>query len=177
MVSQWNIDTDHSVGAFSIRHMTIAFVHGQMNRVSGRISFDPDNISALSIRFEIDVASIMTGITKRDDHLKSEDFFDIAAYPKITFQSTGAERSGFNSCIVKGDITIHGITKSISLETDILGPVKSPFGETTLGVTATMVLNREDFGLTWNETMGNGGFMVGKEVEVAMNIEADLVEN
>ena len=177
MVSQWNIDTDHSVGAFSVRHMTVAFVHGQMNRVSGTISFDPDIISSLAIRFEIDVAGIMTGITKRDDHLKSEDFFDIAAYPTITFQSTGAERSGFNSCIVRGDITIHGITKSIVLETDILGPVKSPFGETTLGLTATMVLNREDFGLKWNEPMDNGGFMVGKEVQVSMNIEADLVEN
>jgi len=175
MVSQWNIDPDHSVGSFSIRHMTVAFVHGQMNTVSGTISFDPDNITALSIRFEVDVSSILTGITKRDDHLKSDDFFDVAKYPKIIFQSTGAERSGFHSSIIRGDLTIHGITKPITLETDILGPVQSPFGETTLGLTGRMVLNREDFGLTWNEPMGNGGFMVGKEVEVSMNIEADLV--
>jgi len=175
-MSQWNIDPDHSVGSFSIRHMTVAFVHGQMNKVSGTISFDPDNFANISIQFDIDVESIITGIGKRDDHLKSEDFFDIGKFPRITFRSKSAERTGFNSCNVSGDITIHGITKSITLEADILGPVDSPFGETTLGITGRTVINREDFGLKWNEPMGNGGFMVGKDVEITMNIEADLAE-
>ncbi len=175
-MSQWNIDPDHSVGSFSIRHMTVAYVHGQMNKVSGTINFDPDNFADISIQFDIDVESIITGIGKRDDHLKSADFLDIEKFPKITFKSKGAERTGFNSCNISGDITIHGVTKSIILEADILGPVDSPFGETTLGITGRTIINREDFGLKWNEPMGNGGFMVGKEVEITMNIEADLAD-
>jgi polyisoprenoid-binding protein YceI len=157
--------------------MTVAFVHGQMNKVSGTINFDPANFSDISIQFDIDVESIMTGIGKRDEHLKSADFFDIEKFPKIIFKSKSAERTSFNSCNITGDITIHGITKSITLEADILGPVDSPFGETTLGINGKIVINREDFGLKWNEPMGNGGFMVGKEVEISMNLEADLVEN
>jgi len=175
-MSKWNIDPDHSVGSFTIRHMTVAFVHGQMNKVSGKISFNPDKFADISVQFDIDVESIITGIGKRDAHLKSADFFDIENFPKLNFKSTGAERTGFNSCNIKGDITIHGITKSITLEADFLGPVDSPFGETTLGITGRTVINREDFGLKWNEPMGNGGFMVGKEVEITMNIEADLAE-
>jgi polyisoprenoid-binding protein YceI len=175
-MSQWNIDPDHSVGSFTIRHMTVAFVHGQMNKVAGTISFDPDTFTDISVQFDIDVESIITGIGKRDDHLKSADFFDIEKFPQITFKSQSAERTGFSSCNITGDITIHGITKSITLETDILGPVESPFGETTLGITGTTVINREDFGLKWNEPMGNGGFMVGKDLKISMNIEADLVE-
>jgi len=176
-MSQWNIDPDHSVGSFSIRHMTVAFVHGQMNKVSGVINFDPDNFSDISVQFDIDVESIITGIEKRNDHLKSADFFDIEKFPHISFKSKSAERTSVNSCRFTGEITIHGITKSITLEADILGPVDSPFGETTLGLTGKTIINREDFGLTWNEPMGNGGFMVGKEVEITMNIEADLAED
>ncbi len=175
-MSQWNIDPDHTVGSFSIRHMTVAFVHGQMNKVSGTINFDPDTFADISVQFDIDVESIITGIGKRDDHLKSADFFDIEKFPKLSFKSNGAERTGFNSCSITGEITIHGITRPITLETDILGPVKSPFGETTLGITGRTIINREGYGLKWNEPMGNGGFMVGKEVEVTMNIEADLAE-
>lgn len=173
----WNIDPDHSVGSFSIRHMTVAFVHGQMNGVSGTVRFNPDDIESLAVEFEIRGDSIITGIKKRDDHLKSRDFFDIKKYPKITFQSTGVERTGFHSCKITGVINIHGIKKTISLEIDVSGPVKSPFGDTTLGITGTCVLNREDFGLTWNVPMEKGGFMVGKEVEVSMDMEADLAED
>jgi len=175
-MSKWTIDPDHSVGAFSIRHMTIAFVHGQFNSVSGDIDYDPSDISSLNISFTIDVSSIITGIAKRDDHLKSADFFDAENYREITFKNSQVERTGFNSCKVSGDLTIHGIKKPVTLEANILGPVKSPFGETSLGITGSIILNREDFGLTWNEPMENGGFMVGKEVTVTVNIEADLVE-
>ncbi len=175
-MAKWNIDPDHSVGSFSIRHMTVAFVHGQMNKVSGTINFDPDDISGLSLEFVIGPDSIITGIGKRDDHLKSEEFFDIGKYPGITFKSTTAERTGFNSCKISGDLSIHGIKKSVAVEADVSGPVKSPFGETTIGITGRAVLNREDFGMKWNEPMEKGGFMVGKDVEVSVDIEADLVE-
>lgn len=175
-MAKWNIDPDHSVGSFSIRHMTVAFVHGQMNKVSGTINLDPDDITSLDLEFKVDLDSIITGIGKRDDHLKSEEFFDIEKHPDIIFKGRASERTGFNTCKVRGDLTVHGVKKTITLEADVLGPVKSPFGETTLGITGRTILNREDFGMKWNEPMEKGGFMVGKDVEVSVNLEADLVE-
>ncbi|UCF87339.1 MAG: YceI family protein [Nitrospiraceae bacterium] len=171
---KWVIDPDHSVGAFSIRHMMIAHVHGQMNRVSGTVHLDTDDITSLTVELEIDISSILTGIQKRDDHLKSQDFFNIERYPKITFRSSNAERTGFNICQVSGEITIHGTTLPLSLEVVISGPVKSPFGETSIGLTVRTTLNREDFGMTWNEPMEKDGLMVGREVDISVNIEADL---
>jgi polyisoprenoid-binding protein YceI len=173
-MSRWKIDPDHSVGSFSIRHMTVAFVHGQLNKVSGTVNFDPDDIASLAVEFEIDTDSIITGIGKRDDHLKSADFFDIEKYPKITFKSTGSEQDGSDRCKVSGDLSIHGIKKSIIMDVNVSGPVKSPFGETTIGLTGKTILNREDFGITWNQPMEKGRFMVGKNVEVSIDIEADL---
>lgn len=174
-MSRWKIDPDHSVGAFSIRHMEVTRVHGQMNDVSGDIHFDPDRDEDVEIKFEIGVSSILTGVRKRDDHLKSDDFFDGEKYPAISFTSTAAQKTGQNTYVVNGDLFIHGIIKAVTLDIDFAGPAKSPFGETCIGLTAKTVLNREDFGLTWNVPLGSGGFMVGKEVEVSVDIEADLI--
>jgi len=176
MTSTWKIDPDHSVGAFSIRHLEVAFVHGQMNEVSGTIELDPDNIESLSIEFEIGIRSILTGIGKRDDHLNSADFFDAEKFPKISFKSKKVKKTDVNTCTVSGDLTIHGITKTVTLDVDSAGPVKSPFGETSIGLTGITVLNREDYEMPWNEPLESGGFMVGKEVTVSVDIEADLSE-
>lgn len=175
-MAKWKIDPDHSVGSFSILHLTVASVHGQLNKVSGTVNFDPDDIDSLAVEIEIDTDSIITGIGKRDDHLKSADFFDIKKYPKIIFKSTGSEQAGSGHCRISGDLNIHGIKKSIVMDVNVSGPVKSPFGETTIGLTGKTILNREDFGITWNQPMEKGGFMVGKDVEVSMDIEADLTE-
>ncbi len=175
-MSKWNIDPDHSVAAFSIRHMTVAFVHGQMNSVSGTIDYDPDNLSSLSIDLKIGVDSIITGIKKRDDHLKSAEFFDIATYPFITYKSRESAPSGTGKYKVTGDLAIHGIEKKITLEVSVSGPAKSPFGETSLGVTVETVLSREEFGIKWNQPLEGGGIMVGKEVEISISLEADLEE-
>ena len=176
-MSKWVIDPDHSVAAFSIRHMTVAFVHGQMNDVSGIINFDPDNDVNLDIEFETGVSSILTGIGKRDDHLKSADFFDLEKFSKISFKSNKVNKVGLNTYTVSGDLAIHGITKAITLDVEFAGPVKSPFGETTIGLSGKTVLNREDFEMSWNEPLENGGFMVGKEVEISVDLEADLTES
>ncbi len=174
-MSKWKIDPDHSVGAFSIRHLMVSSVRGQMNNISGTIHFNPSVPNSLSIEMEIDTTSVITGIAKRDEHLKSDDFFEVVRYPYIVFRSSGAEISGFNIFKVTGDLSIHGITTTISLEARVSGPVKSPFGETTIGLTGETVLNREDFGLNWNEPMENGGSMVGKDVSISIDIEADLI--
>ncbi|HDZ62454.1 MAG TPA: polyisoprenoid-binding protein [Nitrospirae bacterium] len=165
---KWTIDPDHSVAAFSIRHMMITNVHGQFNKVTGVIQFDPADTSGAKFELEIDVSGILTGMGKRDDHLKSADFFDIETHPKITFNSTSLGKSG--------DLTVHGITRPVTLDVSFSGPLKSPFGETSMGFTGRTVINREDFGMTWNEPVENGGFMVGKDVELSVDIEADLAD-
>lgn len=175
-MSKWKIDPDHTVAAFAIQHMTLVDVRGQFNRVTGTIAYDPDSISNTSIEFEIDAAGIHTGIQKRDDHLKSADFFDIDTFPKITFKSTSVEKVSSNICAATGDVSIHGITKEMTVDVAYYGPVKSPFGETTMGFSARVRINREDFGLTWNQPLENGGFMVGKDVQLFIDIEADLEE-
>ena len=175
-MSKWTIDPDHSVVAFSIGHLMVAYVHGQLNKVAGTVHLDPADMTTLSVELDIEVSSIITGVPKRDDHLKSGDFFDVKTFPKITFGSTGTERTGFTSCKVSGELSIHGVTLPVELDADISGPVKSPFGETSIGITAYTMLNREDFGMTWNEPMEKKGFMVGKDVEISVNLEADLAE-
>jgi polyisoprenoid-binding protein YceI len=171
---KWIIDPDHSVGAFSIGHLMVAYVHGQLNRISGTVHFDPADMTSLSVELEIDASGITTGIQKRDEHLRSQDFFDVGKYPVISFKSSKAERTGFIRCRVSGNLTIHGVTKPIAMEVTVSGPVKTPFGETCIGITGKTVLNREDFGLRWNQPVENNGLMVGKDVEISINIEADL---
>ncbi|MBI4825655.1 MAG: YceI family protein [Nitrospirae bacterium] len=175
-MAKWIIDPDHSVAAFAIRHMMIAYVHGQLNKISGTIEFDTGDVNNLSMELAIEASSLFTGIGKRDEHLKSEDFFHIGKFPAITFKSTNSEKTGFNTCKVSGDLSIHGITKSIALNFEYLGPVNSPFGETCIGFTASTSLNREDFGMTWNQPL-DGGIMVGKDVQINLNLEADLISD
>lgn len=173
---KWNIDPDHSVASFSIGHMTVAYVHGQMNSVSGTINYDPGDIQSLSVDIRVGPESIITGVQKRDDHLKSGDFFDIGKFPDITFRSSSIEPSGNGRVKVSGELSIHGIVKPLTLEVSVSGPVKSPFGETTLGITGDTVIDRGEFGIDWNQPMEGGGLMVGMKAEVSVSLEADLEE-
>lgn len=160
-MSKWEIDPDHTVAAFTIRHMMIAFVHGQFNKITGTINFDSSNISNASTSLVIDTSSIITGIQKRDAHLKSMDFFHIEKYPKINYKSTSCEMTGFNSCRIIRTLTIQNTTKPVEMEMTFSGPVKKRFGETGMGSSAKTVINRNDFGITWNTPLENGGLMVG----------------
>jgi len=174
-MAKWLIDPDHSVAAFAIRHMMVANVRGQFNKLSGVVYFDPSDIENSSANAAIDVTGIYTGIQKRDDHLRSADFFDVATYPQITFKSNKTKNTGSKRFSLTGDLTIHGATKTVTLEVECSGPEKSPYGgETTIGFSATTKINREDFGLTWNEPLESGGILVGKEVQIFIDIEADL---
>lgn len=172
-MAKWRIDPDHSVAAFAIRHMMITHVHGQFNKISGTIEFDTGNIKNLSAELKIEVSSLFTGISKRDEHLRSEDFFHSDKFPEIIFKSKNSEKTGFSNGKVSGDLSIHGITRQITLDFEYLGPIKSPFGETCIGFNASTNLNREDFGMTWNQLMEDG-IMVGKDVRINLNLEADL---
>ncbi len=171
---KWVIDPDHSVAAFVIKHMMVANVRGQFNKISGTIYFDPADLSKSSVEVSIDASGIYTGIQKRDDHLRSPDFFDTATYPNIIFKSTKVEGAGVNNLKVNGDLTIHGITRRVTFDVEYSGPEKSPYGETSMGFTATAMVNREDYGLLWNVALESGGVMIGKDVRILLDIEADL---
>lgn len=176
-MAKWIIDPDHSVAAFAIKHMMIANVRGQFNDITGKVYFEPADIAHSSVELEVGVASVNTGIKKRDEHLLSSDFFDAAKYPKITFRSTAVEVSGANRAIVTGDLTIHGITRTAGLSVEYAGPVKDPLGDgKSMGFSASTIINREDYGMTWNEPMEKGGLMLGREAELTIDIEADLAE-
>ncbi len=174
-MAKWIIDPDHSAALFSIRHLMIANVRGHFSKIAGEIYFDPSDISHSSVAVTIDAKTICTGIKKRDEHLRSPDFFDVEKYPEITFKSTRVEITGSNFCKVFGNLTIHGVTHPVILEVEYFGPIKSPFGATTMGFAATTRVNREDYGLTWNVPMEGDGVMVGKDTHIILEVEADLI--
>ncbi|HVO68212.1 MAG TPA: YceI family protein [Syntrophales bacterium] len=176
-MAKWIIDPDHTVAHFITRHMMIADVHSQFNKISGVVYFDPAYMSGTSVEIEIDAASIWTGVEPRDNHLRSADFFYVEKYPKIFFKSTGVEVSGINSMKIYGELTIRDITKPILLHAEYLGPVHYEDEEgsyTSIGFSANTYLNREDFGMYWNNNFGSGNFMVGKHIDITLNAEADL---
>jgi polyisoprenoid-binding protein YceI len=153
----------------------IANVEGFFTRMTGVIQFDPPDLTQLSVEAEMEVKSLTTGHPERDEHLLSSDYFDAGKYPKILFKSTRVEATGGNRGEVTGDLTIRGIRKPITLDFDFFGPVKSPFtGITCVGFSATGKVNREDYGMVSNIPM-EGGLVVGKDVQIRMEVEADLV--
>jgi len=174
-MAQWIIDPDHSVAAFSIRHMMIAQVRGQFNKIAGSIFFDPPDINNSSVELTIDASSIFTGVLKRDDHLRSPDFFDIAKYPTISFKSIRTSSVNGSQVKVTGGLTIHGITRQITVAVEFSGPVKDPFGdELSMGFAVSATINREEYEIKWNQPMADSGIMVGREVKLFIDVEADL---
>ena len=173
-MAKWDIDPDHSVASFTVRHLMIANVHGHFSKVTGMIDFDPSHVTHSSVEVTINATSICTGIKKRDEHLRSPDFFDVEKYPEIIFKSTSVEITGGNRCKVNGDLIIHGIRRPIILEAEYFGPVKSPYGATSIGFAAMTKINREDYGIAWNEAMEAGGVMVGRDILIVLDVEADL---
>ena len=177
-MAKWVIDIDHSVARFSIQHFMIANVVGLFSKMSGAILFDPPDLNRLSVEAEVEVQSLTTGHAERDEHLLSADYFDVATYPKIIFKGTKVESIRKTHFKIAGHLTIKGITNQITLEADYFGPVKSPFsGKTCIGFSATGKVNREDYGMKSNIPMEGGGLVVGREVEIALDIEADLLES
>jgi polyisoprenoid-binding protein YceI len=174
-MAKWIIDPEHAVATFAVRHFMIANVVGLFGKMTGTIYFDPPDIAHLSAEAEIDVSSLSTGNKERDEHLLSPDFFDVAKYPKITFKTSRVEATGNNRGKVTADLTIRGITHPISFEVECLGPVKSPFsGKSCIGFRGTTKINREDYGMKVSYPMEGGGLVVGKDVEITFDVQADL---
>ncbi len=174
-MAKWVIDPDHTIALFSIRHLMIANVRGHFSKINGAVHFDPSDVTNSTVEVTIDAASICTGIKKRDDHLRSPDFFDVDKFPEIIFKSSKIEITGSNSCKVYGFLTVHGATHPVTLEVEYFGPVKTPFGATSIGFAAKTMVNREDYGLVWNVPMEAGGVLVGKYAEITLEAEGDLI--
>lgn len=169
--SEWDIDPSHTASQFSVRHMMISTVRGQFGKTTGTVTLDDKDITKSKIDVTIDVASIDTREPKRDDHLRSPDFFDVANHPTMTFKSTKIVKSG-RALKVTGDLTMRGVTKPVTLENVVItDAVKTPWGGLARGVTATGKLNRKDFGLTWNKALEAGGVLIGEEVEIVIDAE------
>lgn len=168
----WTIDPTHSTASFVVRHLGLAKVRGGFGSLSGTIHVAevPEDSS---VEVEIDAASIDTGEPGRDDHLRSPDFLDVAEYPTLTFRSTGVVQSK-DGWKVTGDLGIHGVTKGVELDVAFEGAATDPWGGNRIGFSATTEFNREDFGLTWNQALETGGFLVGKQVKVELEVEAVL---
>jgi len=169
----WELDPAHSTIGFAIRHMMISTVRGQFRTFTGKATGDPKTPDKAAIEASIDAASIDTANEKRDGHLKSPDFFDVAKFPTITFKSKTITAAGAGKAKVTGDLTMHGVTKEVVLEVE--GPtqvIKDPMGNTRAGAHATAKINRKDFGIAYNKALDGGGLMVGDEVEITIDVEA-----
>ncbi|MCS7055800.1 MAG: YceI family protein [Thermoflexales bacterium] len=170
----WILDPAHTNVKFSVRHMMISTTTGQFSRVSGTVDFDEAAPEKTQVHVKIEADSLDTKDERRDAHLKSPDFLDVANYPHIEFKSTRVERSGENTAKLHGDLTIRGVTRPVTLDVEYLGKAKSPWGTWSAGFEATGKINREDWGLTWNMPLETGGWLVGKEVKI--EIAAELVQ-
>jgi polyisoprenoid-binding protein YceI len=167
----WTIDASHSTVGFSVRHMMISKVRGRFNDFSGTIEFDEQQPANSSVNVSVNVDSIETRDERRDGHLKSADFFDVASHPTMTFVSRKVEAIDANHGRITGDLTIRGISREVVLETEFNGKSKSPWGTVSAGFSAHAVINRKDFGLEWNAPLETGGVLVGEEVTIEIEVE------
>jgi polyisoprenoid-binding protein YceI len=168
----WNIDASHSRVGFAVKHMMVSTVKGHFNVLSGTVNIDEANPANSWVEAEIDAASIDTRDANRDNHLRTADFLDVEKFPKITFKSTKVEPVGDNEYNVIGDLTLHGVTKSVVLKAEYSGTIKDPYGLNRAGFEARTKINRKDFGLAFNALLETGGALVGDEVKIDLDLEA-----
>jgi polyisoprenoid-binding protein YceI len=169
--AEYTIDTSHSKALFKIKHLGISTVTGHFKTFSGSFEFDQKNIKASKVSATIEATSIDTDQERRDAHLRSADFFDVEKFPQITFVSKEIRDVKDGKFKVVGDLMMHGVTKSVVLDVE-LGGMVTMGGNERVAFTATTTLNRKDFGLTWNRAIESGGFVVGEDVQVLLEIEA-----
>ena len=167
----YQIDKSHSEASFQVRHL-LSRVRGQFSDFEGTIEFDPADPAASSVTFTIQAASITTNEPTRDAHLRSADFFDVEHHPTLTFVSRQVKPRNAHEFDVVGDLTMHGVTKTITLPVSYLGTARDPWGNDKATFETDVTLNRRDYGLTWNAALETGGWLVGDEVRVTLSIQA-----
>ena len=171
-LSTWKIDPSHSAAEFKVRHMMISFVKGKFSGLSGVLKLDENDYTHSVVEVSIPAASVSTVDEKLDAHLKEADFFDVQNFPTLTFKSTSIRSLGDRDYEVTGDLTIRGMTKSVILSVrDLSQPSKDPWGNQRIGLSASVKINRKEFGLVWNAHLEFGGVLVGDEVEIALDVQ------
>ena len=171
-VTTWNIDPAHSAAEFKVKHMMISNVKGRFSGLSGTLTLHEPEHTLTRVEASIDVATVNTGDVQRDGHLKSGDFFDVEKFPTMTFASTRVQPKGDGEFDVTGDLTLHGLSRTVTFAvSDLSAPGKDPWGKTRIGLTATTKINRKDFGLSWNAALEAGGFLVGDEITISLDVQ------
>ncbi|MFY2556555.1 YceI family protein [Corallococcus terminator] len=171
----WQLDTTHTTVGFMVRHMVVAKVHGRFTRFEGKVVVNGDDLAQGSVEVKLDASSIDTGVEQRDTHLRSPDFFDAAAFPKLIFRSKRVQDAGKGHYRVVGDLTIRDVTREVVLEAELLGRVKDPWGNERLAFQASTSIDRKDFGLSWNQALEAGGLLVGERVDITLDVQAVAV--
>jgi polyisoprenoid-binding protein YceI len=171
-VSTWKIDPVHSHAEFKVKHMMISNVKGNFKNLAGTLLLDDGDVTRSKLDASVEVSSIDTRDPERDAHLKSADFFDAEKFPTLSFQLSRIADRGNGELSVTGDLTIHGVKRTVTFDVEgLTAPTKDPWGNTRIGLSATTKINRKDFGLTWNATLETGGFLVGDEVTITLDVQ------
>ena len=181
-MAEWFFEPGHTAAEFCARHMMVTHVRGHFKNVQGTLVFDPQNPCESRVQVRIDAKSIWTGEPERDAHLRSADFLDVEHHPEITFTGDKVELVGDHDYVLLGQLTIRGISRDVSLKVSYLGQWATPWWEggvdkgpkTRAGFLAQTLINRHDFGVTWNSALDKGGFVVGNEVQITIDAEAIL---
>jgi polyisoprenoid-binding protein YceI len=174
-MARWDLDPDHSIIEFRVAHMVVSKTAGRFMDYSGVVEMDAEAQQFKTIEATINTASVNTNHEKRDAHLRNADFFDVEKHPAMTYKMKSYKKTG-EGYTALGDLTIHGVTKEITLVGTFNGVSKDPWGNTRAGFTAEGKVNRKDFGMVWNKTLDTGGFVVGDEVNIRLDIECIKVK-
>jgi polyisoprenoid-binding protein YceI len=168
----WQIDRSHSDIFFTVRHMVISKVRGRFQKWDGTLTYDPENPTSSRVEITIDAASIDTNEPKRDAHLRSADFLNAEKHPSLTFKSTKVEPKGGDKYVLHGTLTIRDVTRPIAIDVEHLGQAKDPWGQQKVLFSGKVSIEREPFGATWNQALEAGGWLVGKNVDIDIEIQA-----
>ncbi len=172
LVGAWTVDPAHSRLGFSVRHMMVSKVRGHFRTFTGTLVTSPE-INQSSVTAEIDLASFNTNNEQRDAHIRSKDFFEVETHPTMTFRSTGIRADG-EAHVIEGDLTLHGVTKTVPLAVEVNGFAPDAYGGYRAGFSASTVINRNDFGIDIKMPMDGGGVVVGDKINIHLEIEAVL---
>jgi polyisoprenoid-binding protein YceI len=170
-LTKWSIDPMHSEVQFKVKHLVISTVSGFFKSFEGSVETDGEDFDDANIEFSIDINSIDTNQSQRDEHLKSPEFFDAATYPHIKFKSTSFKKTGEDEYALKGELTIKGVTKPVSLAVDFGGSTADFYGNTKAGFEITGKINRKEFGLTWDGVTEAGSVVVGEDIKLTINAQ------
>lgn len=170
-MAKWNIDPAHSEVQFKVKHLVISTVTGAFNKFEGSAEAETDDFEGAKINFALDVDSIDTNQAQRDGHLKSPEFFDVAAFPHITFESTSFTKKSGSDYSLKGNLTVKGITKEVELPVEFGGIATDPYGNVKAGFDISGTVNRKDFGLVWNAVTEAGAIMLGEDVKLVLSVQ------